>query len=73
MCHDENDKSMIVATGSSNKAHGICCRPDYYGEFCNAEKTYLCSEPTDAKNTPRNYKAILSPDNMNHQMFAFCP
>ena len=48
MCYDQDDKSMILATGSSNKGHGICCRPDYYGNLCKTHKTYKCSEPTDA-------------------------
>ena len=35
MCMDEDNKSMISTTGSSNLGHGLCCKPDYYDEPCN--------------------------------------
>ena len=43
MCHYKTDESMIAITGSSNIYHGLCCKPDYSGEFCTTKDKMYCS------------------------------
>merc|ERR1712166_1409965 len=50
-CHDENHKSMIKVTGSSNFGHGVCCKPEYAGQHCNSDTDHKCSQPVAAINT----------------------
>jgi hypothetical protein len=74
MCHDDNYKSMIAVTGSSNWGHGVCCKPDFNGEHCNSDADHECSEPakvTDVTNSP--VKDILRSGSLNYKMFAYCP
>lgn len=70
MCHDKDNASMIKTTGSSNKAHGICCKPGYSGEHCNdGDDNHICSLPAAAVDTPNNFKSILTDGpygKMNH-------
>lgn len=72
MCHDKDYGSMMKVTRSSNKGHGICCKPDFYGEHCNSDSLHICSEPVHDTNSDSKYKDILSTENLNYQMFAFC-
>jgi hypothetical protein len=55
MCHDKDNASMISTTGSSNKGHGICCKPDYTGDHCDTNEKYICSEPVAGVDTPKNF------------------
>tara|TARA_B110000285_G_C15067648_1_gene586082 strand:+ start:176 stop:409 length:234 start_codon:yes stop_codon:yes gene_type:complete len=55
MCHDKKNLSMISATGSSNKAHGICCKPDYTGDHCDNNEKVSCSLPVAGADTPKNF------------------
>lgn len=73
MCIDDQQQSMILVTGSSNYGHAICCKPDYFGEDCNSDGRFTCSEPAFALDTKSKYKDILTDGMLNHQMFAFMP
>ena len=42
MCHDDSHNNMIAKTGSSNRAHGVCCRPGFAGEHCTSDGTHTC-------------------------------
>ena len=72
MCHEKNYNSMIAVTGSSNSAHGICCKPGSTNEHCvnGGSGDHMCSEPV--KTTEEKYKDILT-SSSNFQMFAYCP
>lgn len=72
MCHDKDYGSMMKVTGSSNKGHGICCKSDFTGKHCNGDSLHTCSEPVHDTGPDSLYKDILSTDNLNYQMFAFC-
>jgi hypothetical protein len=72
MCHDKDYGSMMKVTGSSNKGHGICCKSDFTGKHCNGDSLHTCSEPVHDTGPDSIYKDILSADNLNYQMFAFC-
>jgi len=58
MCHDDSQKSLIKATGSSNRAHGVCCKPGFAGEHCNTEGPNTCSQP--ASGSGDGFGAILT-------------
>ena len=73
MCSYTSDRSMIQLTGSSNKGHGICCKPGSTNSNCVASDTLACSQPSNVANTIPKYKPILTSDTTNNQMFAFCP
>ena len=73
MCHDRDYESMIVATGSSYYGHGVCCKSSYDGPHCNNDSKHLCSAPSFITDKESKWADILSPDNLNYQMFAFCP
>ena len=73
MCHDKDYKSTITTTGSSNLAHGVCCKPDYTGEHCNNDGDHVCSEPSLIEDSSSKWAEILNPENRNMQMYAFCP
>ena len=34
---------MESITGSSNPAHGLCCKPDFIGEHCDTDADTICS------------------------------
>ena len=44
-CVRKNGISMIQITGSSNRAHGICCKPDFFGQYCEDNGDIECSPP----------------------------
>ena len=73
MCHNDNYESMIQTTGSSNVAHGVCCKPDYTGEHCNSDNDHECSAPSFIEDTSSKWADVLTLQNRNMQMFAFCP
>lgn len=64
---------MIALTGSSNKGHGLCCKPGSTHENCVNSDKLSCSQPANVANTLGKYKPILTKDTTNYQMFAFCP
>ena len=72
-CHHVNHTTMVLETGSSNFGHGICCKPQYHGEFCNNDGNHRCSQPASASDTSDSYKDILTDGRYNHQLFAFLP
>ena len=72
MCVDRDYESMIVATGSSNNFHGVCCKPGYEGQYCNNEEKNRCSPPVFDNNINSKWVNVTT-DNMNYQFFAFCP
>ena len=37
-CINKDYSSMILTTGSSNRAHGICCKVDYEGPNCRDDE-----------------------------------
>ena len=43
MCILKNNANMISYTGSSNRGHGYCCKPDYTGDHCDNSDTMICS------------------------------
>ena len=61
MCHDKDYQSMIKVTGSSNIAHGVCCKPDFSGEHCNSDSDHVCSAPSLIEDSSSKYAAILNP------------
>lgn len=65
MCHKKDYSSMIAVTGSSNIAHGVCCKPDYSGEYCNSDKDHVCSAPSFIDDSSSKWAAILTPENRN--------
>ena len=71
MCHDKNYNSMISVTGSSNIAHGVCCKPDYEGEHCQTNDKQVCSQPVIDKSD--KWASIVTADFVNNQLFAYCP
>lgn len=73
MCHEKDYGSMMKVTGSSNIAHGVCCKPDYDGEHCNSNSDHVCSAPSLIEDSSSKWAAVLTPQNRNMQMFAFCP
>jgi len=52
MCIDQNYQSMIRETGSSNRGHGICCKSDFYGQYCSKDGSdgHICSDPVISNN-----------------------
>ena len=72
-CHDKNHKSMVLATGSSNYGHGICCKPNYSEGICHEESSHICSQPVSYQETSSEFKNILTDGKENHQLFAFLP
>ena len=73
MCSRRDGQSMIAVTGSSNRGHGMCCKPEYQGEYCVTNDEYVCSQPVDEEDTLANYTDILTDGELNYQMHAFCP
>ena len=43
MCIRKDGGSMIQYTGSSNRGHGLCCKPLYIGDDCNSNGELTCS------------------------------
>ena len=67
-CHQKDYESMMNVTGSSNWAHGICCKMDYYGTYCNnlGEENYICSAPAEDLKPDSKYTKIQSQGNLNY-------
>lgn len=73
-CHDKTYQSMMMVSGSSNRGHGICCKPDFNGEHCSpSDENHDCSMPAEITDPDSEYVHILSPGHLNYQMFAFNP
>lgn len=68
---------MMLETGSSNRGHGICCKPNATEGICSGDDgIHECSMPVSGNDTDPELHDILteSPNGLvNHQMFAFCP
>lgn len=59
--------------------HGICCKPGSTSRNCKNGRTSVCSEPAilqesgEEDDEAESYRDIVTtPDQLNHQMFAFC-
>ena len=72
ICHDEDYDMMARVTNSRDPGDQICCREGFNGQYCNNEEDVVCSEPAHTDNKTSPFYNILSPGNLNHQMFAFC-
>jgi len=72
MCHDKDHSSMLQVTGSSNRGHGVCCKPGFTGQHCNDDGAHVCSQPASAQDTSAPYNNVLT-NGFNHQLFAYCP
>ena len=72
MCHDKNYNSMMLVTGSSNFAHGVCCKESFTGQYCNEDDDHVCGPPSYVSDTSSSKYSALN-GNRNYQMFAFCP
>ena len=64
---------MIISTGSSYPGHGLCCKPGYDGYHCNNEDKNICSPPSRDTDFLSKWADVVSPDDINYQMFAYCP
>ena len=61
MCHDTDYSSMFKVTGSSNRGHGICCKPDYNGKHCGpSDEFHTCSDPSFDTDSNSANAAILT-------------
>ena len=72
ICHDEDYLRMTSVTNSRDPGDQVCCRSGFDGEYCNNDDDHVCSQPAYTLDTSDPYYDILSPGNLNHQMFAFC-
>ena len=72
-CHHRNHENLIRITGSSNYGHGICCKPNYKGKYCNDKGVLICSQPVSYLDTSPEYLEVLTDGEKNHQMFSFLP
>ena len=72
MCHDKDYSSMTQVTNSRDPGDQVCCRPGFSGEYCNNDDDHICSQPAHSNDQSSPFWDILSPGNMNHQMFAYC-
>ena len=65
---------MMDVTGSSNFGHAMCCRSDFYGENCNNDDRFVCSQPSyvDVPDSS-SISDQLTSGNLNYAMYAFCP
>ena len=71
MCHDTDHSSMFQITGSSNRGHGVCCKPNFKGTHCGPSDTqHTCSEPTEPED---DQSKEIATGGLNYQLFAFCP
>ena len=80
ICIDKDSNSMIRETGSSNRGHAICCKPDNFKGYCSSTSydQHICSQPALEEDTTNEFKNVLTGrtkagNRMNFQMFAFCP
>ena len=69
MCHDVAHGSLIAKTGSSNIGHGVCCKQGYNEGVCASSETHICSPGV----TEGGAYDEVHTDDLNYQMFAFCP
>ena len=54
MCHDKKHQSMISVTHTSVYGHGVCCKSNYEGDFCNNDGKHQCSPPAGKSNKYNN-------------------
>ena len=74
MCHEIDNMSMMNATGSSNRGHGVCCKPEYTGTHCGpSNPSHVCSPASVVQDLTSDYKNVLTDQTRNYQLFAFCP
>ena len=62
----------MAVTGSSNRAHGVCCKPDSTDFHCNDNPEHVCSPPS-FDTSSSDFANVLDSNGRNHQLFAFCP
>ena len=71
MCHDKDYGHLFDLTKSTNFGKGICCKPDADVGLCSSTNPRLvCSPPSY---DPESSSLLLTDDDRNYQMFAFCP
>ena len=58
MCRSKDGSSLVHATGSSNKGHIPCCKPNYFGKYCYNDDKIICSQP--ATGSQSKYEEILT-------------
>jgi len=46
---------------------------NFRGTHCNSDESHECSEPSEITDPTSKLKPILSPGNLNYQMFAYNP
>ena len=69
MCVNKDYSSMFSITKSSDTSNGICCKPD---ADCSAGGQLVCSMKSIGDSSGP-FKDVLSANNINHQMFSYCP
>jgi len=57
---------MIEVTGSSNFAHGVCCKGDYDGLHCNEDGDHVCSPPSFVSDPTTSKYTALNNENRNY-------
>ena len=73
MCGKKDGSGAIAVNGSSNKGHGICCKPDNVTDsHCKDEGDYICSAPILEADNDTKWKNIMTAGK-NMQLSAYCP
>lgn len=73
ICHNRDATKHKKMLDNSNLGHGICCKPGSTSKECTNDLNHICSDLAEDTDPNSPNKPILSKNNMNHQMFAFCP
>ena len=75
MCHPKNYEHDFDALLSTKSGLGICCKPDSTDDQCNdpLNQEQECSMKSFDDDPDSIYADVLSVDNRNYQMYAFCP
>lgn len=61
MCFRMDGKSMMLETGSSNRGHGICCKPNATEGICSGDDgIHECSMPVSGNDTDPELHDILT-------------
>ena len=72
-CVEKDYNSMIKLTGSSNRAHGICCKKDYVDTHCSNDGEHMCSAPGLISSKEDPYWHTTNQQGQNYQIFAYNP
>ena len=78
MCHkkdyDFSDMRYVMnVLRTSNLGKAVCCKPDSTEGYCAPNEQHSCSMKSLDNDEDSEYIDVLSADNRNYQMFAFCP